>query len=124
MKSEFWQRWGVLVVLILIFPLTILLPKSGIINPYIDLVLKYIGINIILTISLNLEDTGDFHGHAGFMAIGAYTASLLTVWLFPGSWALFPHSGGWNRGWHRGIGDCFSFVPHARRLSGDRDPGI
>lgn len=86
MKSEFWKRWGVLVTLILIFPLTILLPRFGIINPYIDLVLKYIGINIILTISLNLVNgyMGEFSvGHAGFMAIGAYTASLLTVWLFP-----------------------------------------
>ena len=86
MKSEFWKRWGVLVVLIAIFPLTVLLPKFGIINPYIDLVLKYIGINIILTVSLNLVNgyMGGFSvGHAGFMAIGAYTASLLTVWLFP-----------------------------------------
>jgi branched-chain amino acid transport system permease protein len=86
MKSEFWQRWGVLVILILIFPLTILLPRLGIINPYIELVLKYIGINIILTVSLNLVNgyMGEFSvGHAGFMAIGAYTASLLTVWLFP-----------------------------------------
>jgi len=86
MKSEFWKRWGVLVTLILIFPLTILLPKFGIINPYIDLVLKYIGINIILTVSLNLVNgyMGEFSvGHAGFMAIGAYVASLLTVWVFP-----------------------------------------
>ena len=86
MKSEFWKRWGVLVTLILIFPLTILLPKFGVINPYIDLVLKYIGINIILTISLNLVNgyMGEFSvGHAGFMAIGAYAASLLTVWVFP-----------------------------------------
>ncbi|HJR80898.1 MAG TPA: branched-chain amino acid ABC transporter permease [Anaerolineales bacterium] len=86
MKSEFWQRWGVPVILILIFPLTILLPKFGIINPYIELVLKYIGINIILTVSLNLVNgyMGEFSvGHAGFMAIGAYTASLLTVWVFP-----------------------------------------
>jgi branched-chain amino acid transport system permease protein len=86
MKREFWQRWGVLVVLILIFPLTILLPKFGIINPYIELVLKYIGINIILTVSLNLVNgyMGEFSvGHAGFMAIGAYAASLLTVWVFP-----------------------------------------
>jgi branched-chain amino acid transport system permease protein len=86
MKSEFWKRWGVLVILVLIFPLTILLPKFGIINPYIDLVLKYIGINIILTVSLNLVNgyMGEFSvGHAGFMAIGAYTASLLTVWVFP-----------------------------------------
>jgi branched-chain amino acid transport system permease protein len=86
MKSEFWKRWGVLVVLVAIFPLTVLLPKFGIINPYIDLVLKYIGINIILTVSLNLVNgyMGEFSvGHAGFMAIGAYAASLLTVWLFP-----------------------------------------
>jgi branched-chain amino acid transport system permease protein len=86
MKSEFWNRWGVLVVLALIFPLTVLLPRFGIINPYIDLVLKYIGINIILTVSLNLVNgyMGEFSvGHAGFMAIGAYAASLLTVWVFP-----------------------------------------
>ena len=92
MKSEFWNRWGVLVTLILIFPLTILLPRFGIINPYIELVLKYIGINIILTVSLNLVNgyMGEFSvGHAGFMAIGAYAASLLTVWVFPRGLGLF-----------------------------------
>lgn len=86
MKSEFWKRWGLPLILVVLFPLTILLPKFGIINPYIDLVLKYIGINIILTISLNLVNgyMGEFSvGHAGFMAIGAYAASLLTVWVFP-----------------------------------------
>lgn len=86
MNRVFWNRWGLLLILLLIFPLTVLLPKFGIINPYIDLVLKYIGINIILTISLNLVNgyMGEFSvGHAGFMAIGAYVASLLTVWLFP-----------------------------------------
>ncbi|MDL1910524.1 branched-chain amino acid ABC transporter permease [Chloroflexi bacterium CFX6] len=86
MNRAFWNRWGLILTLLLIFPLTILLPKFGIINPYIDLVLKYIGINIILTISLNLVNgyMGEFSvGHAGFMAIGAYVASLLTVWLFP-----------------------------------------
>jgi branched-chain amino acid transport system permease protein len=86
MNRAFWSRWGLPLTLALIFPLTVLLPKFGIINPYIDLVLKYIGINIILTISLNLVNgyMGEFSvGHAGFMAIGAYVASLLTVWLFP-----------------------------------------
>lgn len=88
MRSNFWQRWGLALILVLIFPLTIILPKTGIINPYIDLVLKYIGINIILTVSLNLVNgyMGEFSvGHAGFMAIGAYVASLLTVWVFPRS---------------------------------------
>lgn len=86
MKSVFWKKWKLPFLLLLIFPLTILLPKFGIINPYIDLVLKYIGINIILAVSLNLVNgyMGEFSvGHAGFMAIGAYVASLLTVWVFP-----------------------------------------
>ncbi len=86
MKRNFWKRWGLPLILILIFPLTILLPKTGLINPYVDLVLKYIGINIMLTVSLNLVNgyMGEFSvGHAGFMAIGAYVASLLTVWVFP-----------------------------------------
>ena len=95
MKSEFWKRWGTPLVLLLIFPFTILLPRFGVINPYIELVLKYIGINIILTVSLNLVNgyMGEFSvGHAGFMAIGAYAASLLTVRVFPSSLGpfLFP----------------------------------
>ncbi len=95
MKKAFWDRWGLPLILLLIFPLTILLPRSGLINPYIDLVLKYIGINIILTVSLNLVNgyMGEFSvGHAGFMAIGAYVASILTVWVFPPEWeaVLFP----------------------------------
>nr|BAL54012.1 branched-chain amino acid transport system permease protein [uncultured Chloroflexota bacterium] len=88
MKKAFWDRWGLQLLLLLLFPLTIFLPGSGIINPYLDLVLKYIGINIILTISLNLVNgyMGEFSvGHAGFMAIGAYVASILTVWVFPPS---------------------------------------
>ncbi len=92
MKQTFWSRWGLALILALVFLLTLLLPRSGIINPYIDLVLKYVGINIILTISLNLVNgyMGEFSvGHAGFMAIGAYVASLLTVWVFPRSWGAF-----------------------------------
>lgn len=46
----------------------------------------YIGINIILTVSLNLVNgfMGEFAvGHAGFMAAGAYISSLLSVRVFP-----------------------------------------
>ncbi len=49
------------------------------------LVVMYIGVNIIMTTSLNLINgyMGEFScGHAGFMAVGAYVSSLLTVWLF------------------------------------------
>jgi branched-chain amino acid transport system permease protein len=81
-----WKRHQVAIILVAILPLTIILPQVGIINPYINLVLKYIGINIILTVSLNLVNgyMGEFSvGHAGFMAIGAYVASLLTVLVIP-----------------------------------------
>ncbi|HLA25140.1 MAG TPA: branched-chain amino acid ABC transporter permease [bacterium] len=93
--AAFWRRWWLVLLLVAVFPLTILLPSSGVINPYLNLVLKYIGINIMLTVSLNLVNgyMGEFSvGHAGFMAIGAYTAAILTVWVFPagsGAW-LFP----------------------------------
>ncbi len=53
---------------------------------YLQLILIYVGINIILTVSLNLINgyMGEFSvGHAGFMALGAYLASLLTVHVFP-----------------------------------------
>ncbi|MEA1959710.1 MAG: branched-chain amino acid ABC transporter permease [Bacillota bacterium] len=45
-------------------------------------IINLIGINIILVASLNLTNgfTGVFSlGHAGFMAVGAYTSALLTV---------------------------------------------
>ncbi|MEW6388742.1 MAG: branched-chain amino acid ABC transporter permease, partial [Thermodesulfobacteriota bacterium] len=72
-----------------------LLPASGLLNPYLVMILMYVGINMILTLSLNLVNgyMGEFSvGHAGFMGIGAYVASILTVWVLPGAWApwLFP----------------------------------
>jgi branched-chain amino acid transport system permease protein len=49
---------------------------------YIRRILIIIGINVILVVGLNLSNgfTGVFSlGHVGFMAIGAYTAALLTL---------------------------------------------
>ena len=51
------------------------------INPYALFILYDIGINIILAVSLNLINgyTGQFSlGHAGFMAVGGYTAAVIT----------------------------------------------
>ena len=51
------------------------------INSYRLFILYDIGINIILAVSLNLINgyTGQFSlGHAGFMAVGAYTAAVIT----------------------------------------------
>src|SRR5512135_391896 len=72
------------------------LPDSGLLNPYVVQILMYVGINMILTLALNLVNgyMGEFSvGHAGFMGIGAYVAAILTVavlprsisvWCFPG----------------------------------------
>lgn len=52
-------------------------------SPYILQVLGLAGINIILAVSLNLINgfTGQFSiGHAGFMAIGAYSSAYVSVY--------------------------------------------
>jgi branched-chain amino acid transport system permease protein len=52
-------------------------------NPYYARIINLIGINITLAVSLNLINglAGQFSiGHAGFMAVGGYTATYLTVY--------------------------------------------
>ncbi len=66
----------------------------GNLNDYRALVLVYMGVNIMLTISLNLVNgyMGEFSvGHAGFMAVGAYVSSVLTMWAFTDSRVFGPH---------------------------------
>src|SRR5690349_22820375 len=56
------------------------------INPYIYRILVLCGLNAILALSLNLVNgiTGQFSiGHAGFMAVGAYTSAAFTVYAVP-----------------------------------------
>jgi branched-chain amino acid transport system permease protein len=68
---------------------------SGIIDSYIAQIIMYIGINIILTSSLNLVNgyMGEFSvGHAAFMAVGAYAASFFSLSVFPHSVVFFPLS--------------------------------
>jgi branched-chain amino acid transport system permease protein len=55
-------------------------------NPYFSDILIKIGINITLAVSLNLINgyTGQFSlGHAGFMAVGAYTSAAITMFVGP-----------------------------------------
>jgi branched-chain amino acid transport system permease protein len=66
----------------------IAMAQENLINPYIQLVIMFVGINVILSSSLNLVNgyMGEFSvGHAGFMAVGAYITSVLNVWLFTSS---------------------------------------
>lgn len=102
MKKKYYQPLIVLVLFVVVIGGSWL----GVLNEYWQLVLLFMGINIILTVSLNLINghMGEFScGHAGFMAVGAYVTGILTVWLFaddkvfgppvlPAAWAilLFP----------------------------------
>ncbi|MDU0332885.1 branched-chain amino acid ABC transporter permease [Paenibacillus sp. MB22_1] len=64
---------GVLILLLIVANFTL--------NDYYLRLVNLVGINIILVVSLNLTNgyTGIFSlGHAGFMAVGAYTTALLT----------------------------------------------
>jgi len=89
------KRWLLPVLLAVSLALSFAIPHFGLLDKYVQLVLMYVGINIILAASLNLINgyMGEFSvGHAGFMAVGAYIASILTVNVFPagtGVW-MFP----------------------------------
>ena len=91
LRSRLFIWSGVLILLALSWGL----PTSGLLNPYVVQILMYVGINMILTLSLNLVNgyMGEFSvGHAGFMAIGAYVSAIMSVWYLPrdlGPW-LFP----------------------------------
>lgn len=75
-------RVAVWAALALVPPFMVLaLKKAGLINLYYYQVLMTMGINVVLAVSLNLVNgfSGQFSlGHAGFMAVGAYTSALLT----------------------------------------------
>jgi branched-chain amino acid transport system permease protein len=56
--------------------------QAGIINPYYTRILMLCGISVTLAVSLNLINgfTGQFSiGHAGFMAVGAYSSAYFSV---------------------------------------------
>lgn len=73
-----------LALLVALWPLGLILERA--VNPYILQILIYIGINVILAVSLNLINgiAGQFSlGHAGFLAIGAYVSAACTMFIWP-----------------------------------------
>jgi len=88
---NFWEalmakRWLLPVLVALGFILSFAIPAFNLVNPYYQLIMMYVGINIILTVSLNLVNgyMGEFSvGHAGFMSVGAYIAALLSTKVLP-----------------------------------------
>jgi branched-chain amino acid transport system permease protein len=83
------RRWLLPVLLVIGLALSFLIPQFRLVNEYVQLIMMYVGINIIMTISLNLINgyMGEFSvGHAGFMAVGAYIGALLTTQVLPYAW--------------------------------------
>lgn len=81
-QRQIGKQFAILLVLVLIWLAVEFMIRFGILNPFYELNLILIGINIILAVSLNLINgfNGQFSiGHAGFMAVGAYGAAMITL---------------------------------------------
>jgi branched-chain amino acid transport system permease protein len=81
MKANWKYILSWLIMMIASFYLINILIMVGVIDSFIENMLVMIGINIILATGLNLiiGFSGQFSlGHAGFMAIGAYTTAIIT----------------------------------------------
>ena len=79
------KQYSLTLLACLFFILVVGLSWAGALSSYTQLVLMFVAVNIMMSTSLNLINgyMGEFScGHAGFMAVGAYTTSLLTVWFF------------------------------------------
>ena len=78
------------VALVATFAIVAVLIQMGVIDGFYQDTIATVCINIVLGVSLNLITgfTGQFSlGHAGFMALGAYTTALMTLH-FPSVWGM------------------------------------
>ena len=81
MKRLLWIAGTIAILIVVQMLLPTILP-----NAYYQRILMLSGISVILAVSLNLVNglTGQFSiGHAGFMAVGGYTAAVLTMRVLP-----------------------------------------
>src|SRR5216684_6551180 len=90
-----------LVIVLLLIAMNQYMSEEGLfgfgVPPYYARVIMLAGINIILAVSLNLITgfTGQFSiGHAGFMAVGAYSSAYLAVY----------HAGVWEQSLAKMVG--------------------
>jgi len=82
MRLKMKRDFSALVACIALYVLFMVLMETEVLDPYWQLNIVLICINIILAVSLNLITgfTGQFSiGHAGFMAVGAYMSAVFTV---------------------------------------------
>ncbi len=79
------QRYSIHMILVACGAILTYVAYEELLDLYVLSVLMFMGVNIILSTSLNLVNgnMGEFScGHAGFMCVGAYVSSVLGVWLF------------------------------------------
>lgn len=79
------RRYSVQLLLVALGGVLVYLSYQELIGLYALSVLMFMGVNIIMSTSLNLVNgnMGEFScGHAGFMCVGAYVSSILGVLLF------------------------------------------
>ncbi len=79
------QKYSLNVLMAACALLLLVLAQFKIIDNYIQAVIMFVGINIIMSTSLNLVNgnMGEFTcGHAAFMCMGAYVSSVLSVLFF------------------------------------------
>jgi branched-chain amino acid transport system permease protein len=89
--------------LVILFAFNAVLPRF--LNPYFMRVLMLCGISVVLAVSLNLINgfTGQFSiGHAGFMAVGAYTSAMFSMHIGQG-WVRALTSAGLPQGVAEGV---------------------
>jgi branched-chain amino acid transport system permease protein len=82
------KRFAMPLLIAVTILVTIVPSWLGIYNSYIQYIMTLVGINITLAVSLNLINgyMGEFSvGHAAFMGVGAYVASIITILLVGGS---------------------------------------
>lgn len=83
--KQLLQRYSVQIILVALGGTITYLAYEEALGLYTLSVLMFMGVNIILSTSLNLVNgnMGEFScGHAGFMCVGAYVSSILGVLLF------------------------------------------
>jgi branched-chain amino acid transport system permease protein len=82
------RKWTIPLLLAALFAFLFSLFATDSLSGYLQQVIRYMCINVMLAASLNLVNgyMGEFScGHAGFMAVGAYVSSVLSVLFFAGS---------------------------------------
>ena len=90
------RRYGLTLLAVILFLLTVVPAWLGLYSGYVQFLLTVIGINIILTVSLNLINgyMGEFSvGHAAFMGVGAYTSGAVALKFGLPFWLSIPLGG-------------------------------